>query len=28
VAECLDGRKDVKCTDYSEWTKAWTEIKG
>ncbi|MEO3934635.1 MULTISPECIES: ABC transporter substrate-binding protein [Micrococcaceae] len=28
VAGCLDGRKDVKCTDYSEWTKAWTEIKG
>ena len=28
VADCLDGRKDVKCTDYSEWTKAWTEIKG
>ncbi|KQV75449.1 spermidine/putrescine ABC transporter substrate-binding protein [Aeromicrobium sp. Root344] len=28
VAECLDGRKDVKCMDYSEWTKAWTEIKG
>ena len=28
VAECLDGRTDVKCTDYSEWTKAWTEIKG
>jgi putative spermidine/putrescine transport system substrate-binding protein len=28
VAECLDGRKDVKCTDYSEWTKSWTEIKG
>ena len=28
VAECLDGRTDVQCTDYSEWTKAWTEIKG
>ncbi|MCW2790564.1 MAG: spermidine/putrescine transporter substrate-binding protein [Aeromicrobium sp.] len=28
VAECLDGRKDVECKDYSEWTKAWTEIKG
>ena len=28
VAECLDGRKDVKCLDYSQWTKAWTEIKG
>ncbi|KQY59762.1 spermidine/putrescine ABC transporter substrate-binding protein [Aeromicrobium sp. Root495] len=28
IAECLDGRTDVKCTDYSAWTKAWTEIKG
>jgi putative spermidine/putrescine transport system substrate-binding protein len=28
VAKCLDGRTDVKCKDYSEWTKAWTEIKG
>jgi putative spermidine/putrescine transport system substrate-binding protein len=28
VAECLDGRTDAKCTDYSEWTRAWTEIKG
>ncbi|AXT86330.1 spermidine/putrescine ABC transporter substrate-binding protein [Aeromicrobium sp. A1-2] len=27
VAECLDGR-DVTCMDYSQWTKAWTEIKG
>lgn len=28
VGACLDGRKDVKCMDYSQWTKAWTEIKG
>jgi len=28
VAKCLDGRTDVKCTDYSAWTKAWQEIKG
>ena len=28
MAECLDGRTDVQCIDYSEWTKAWTEIKG
>ena len=28
VAECVDGRDDVKCMDYSDWTKAWTEIKG
>lgn len=28
IAKCLDGRTDTQCTDYSEWTKAWTEIKG
>ncbi|GAB2747766.1 extracellular solute-binding protein [Nocardioides pakistanensis] len=28
VKECLDGREDVECTDYSQWTQAWTEIKG
>ena len=28
IKECLDGRKDVECTDYSQWTQAWTEIKG
>ncbi|KAA1425440.1 extracellular solute-binding protein [Mumia zhuanghuii] len=28
IAECLDGRTDVECTDYSQWTAAWTEIKG
>lgn len=26
--ECLDGRTDVECKDYSEWVSAWTEIKG
>lgn len=25
--ECLDGR-DVECTDYDDWTQAWTEVKG
>jgi putative spermidine/putrescine transport system substrate-binding protein len=25
--ECLDGRGPI-CTEFSEWTKAWTEIKG
>jgi putative spermidine/putrescine transport system substrate-binding protein len=25
---CLDGRKNVTCTDYQQWTQAWTEIKG
>jgi putative spermidine/putrescine transport system substrate-binding protein len=28
LAQCLDGRTDVKCKDYSAWTQAWTEIKG
>jgi putative spermidine/putrescine transport system substrate-binding protein len=28
IAQCLDGRTNVKCTDYSAWTRAWTEIKG
>jgi putative spermidine/putrescine transport system substrate-binding protein len=27
TAECLDGRGPI-CKDFSEWTKAWTEIKG
>jgi putative spermidine/putrescine transport system substrate-binding protein len=28
LAQCLDGRKDVTCKDYSAWTQAWTTIKG
>ncbi|WP_062519248.1 extracellular solute-binding protein [Demequina silvatica] len=28
LSECVDGRTDVECVDYSEWTKAWQEIKG
>jgi spermidine/putrescine-binding protein len=28
IADCLDGRTDVTCTDYSQWTTAWQEIKG
>lgn len=28
VKECLDGRTDIQCTDYAQWTQAWTEIKG
>jgi putative spermidine/putrescine transport system substrate-binding protein len=28
IEKCLDGRKDVKCTDYGQWTQAWTEVKG
>jgi putative spermidine/putrescine transport system substrate-binding protein len=28
ISQCLDGRTNVKCTDYSRWTQAWTEVKG
>jgi putative spermidine/putrescine transport system substrate-binding protein len=28
IPQCLDGRKNVKCVDYSKWTQAWTQIKG
>ncbi len=28
IANCLDGRTDVECTDYARWTEAWQEIKG
>lgn len=28
IEECIDGRTDVTCTDYSAWTEAWQEIKG
>jgi len=27
IADCLDGRTDVKCTTYADWTKAWTSIR-
>lgn len=28
TSACLDGRTDVKCTTYQQWTQAWTDIKG
>ena len=28
IEQCLDGRTDVMCTTYQDWTQAWTEIKG
>ncbi|HEU4758230.1 MAG TPA: ABC transporter substrate-binding protein [Agromyces sp.] len=28
IAECVDGRTDVECVDYAQWTEAWSEIKG
>ena len=27
VADCLDGRTDVKCKDFAAWVEAWTEIR-
>jgi putative spermidine/putrescine transport system substrate-binding protein len=27
VADCLDGRTDVKCKDFAAWVEAWTQIK-
>jgi putative spermidine/putrescine transport system substrate-binding protein len=27
ISKCLDGRTNVKCVDYSQWTKAFTDIK-
>lgn len=27
VADCLDGRTDVKCTDFARWVEAWTDIR-
>lgn len=27
ISQCLDGRT-VTCTDYGDWTRAWTEVKG
>ncbi|MBA2559301.1 MAG: ABC transporter substrate-binding protein [Propionibacteriales bacterium] len=28
ITQCLDGRTDVECTDYKDWTDTWTQIKG
>ncbi len=28
ISQCLDGRTDVECTTYADWTDAWTGIKG
>ncbi len=27
VADCLDGRTDVKCKDFAAWVEAWTAIR-
>jgi putative spermidine/putrescine transport system substrate-binding protein len=28
ITQCLDGRTNVTCKDYGDWTTAWQEIKG
>ncbi|WP_151081722.1 ABC transporter substrate-binding protein [Nocardioides cynanchi] len=28
ISQCLDGRTNTTCTNYGDWTQAWTEIKG
>lgn len=28
IAQCLDGRTDVECTDFQQWTDAWATVKG
>jgi len=28
TTKCLDGRTNVNCVPYKDWTSAWDEIKG
>ncbi|MDS2173537.1 extracellular solute-binding protein [Nesterenkonia sp. CL21] len=28
IEQCLDGRTDVTCTNYQQWTEAWARVKG
>lgn len=28
IEQCLDGRTDVQCTNYQDWTAAWPTVKG
>jgi putative spermidine/putrescine transport system substrate-binding protein len=28
IEECVDGRTDVKCTSFQDWTNAWATVKG
>ncbi|MBC9944611.1 extracellular solute-binding protein [Leucobacter sp. cx-328] len=28
IDQCIDGRTDVQCTNYQDWTKAWQTVKG
>jgi putative spermidine/putrescine transport system substrate-binding protein len=27
IQQCLDGRTDVRCKNYAEWTQAWTSLR-
>ncbi|MBC9927916.1 MULTISPECIES: extracellular solute-binding protein [unclassified Leucobacter] len=28
IEQCIDGRTDVKCTNFQQWTDAWVTVKG
>ncbi|MGO3146164.1 MAG: extracellular solute-binding protein [Leucobacter sp.] len=28
IDQCLDGRTDIQCTNYQDWTNAWATVKG
>lgn len=28
IEQCIDGRTDVQCTNFQQWTEAWTTVKG
>jgi putative spermidine/putrescine transport system substrate-binding protein len=28
IRQCLDGRAGTVCTDYAQWTAAWTQVRG
>lgn len=28
ISQCIDGRTDVTCTDFQQWTDAWITVKG
>ena len=28
IEQCIDGRTDVKCTNFQQWTDAWLTVKG
>jgi putative spermidine/putrescine transport system substrate-binding protein len=28
VPRCLDGRRDIECTDYAQWEAAWQQVMG